>query len=173
METFVFDWWWRSYQFLAREGLRIFRFCVMPWKDEPEPTIKYCLGRQVDVVQEFHHHTELWRQLMVSQWNSSGIFFQNMETPAPSGSVLLALSPSLSEGHPPSVQLWRMEHWRKILKCGNLVKCRTQVRERPENDKFVIDDDVNRTFLEKSRSFLNRVNDRLRKMLNRSPEDSI
>ena len=27
-----------------------FTFCVMPWKDEPEPTIKYCLGRQVDVV---------------------------------------------------------------------------------------------------------------------------
>ena len=25
----------------------------MPWKDEREPTIKYCLGRQVDVVQEF------------------------------------------------------------------------------------------------------------------------
>ena len=30
-----------------------FRFCVMPWKDAPEPRIKYCLGRQVDVVQEF------------------------------------------------------------------------------------------------------------------------
>ena len=30
-----------------------FRFCVMPWKDEREPTIKYCLGGQVDVVQKF------------------------------------------------------------------------------------------------------------------------
>ena len=30
-----------------------FRFCVMPLKDAPEPTIKYCLGRQIDVVQEF------------------------------------------------------------------------------------------------------------------------
>ena len=30
-----------------------FRFCIMPWKDEREPTIKYCLGRQVDVVQRF------------------------------------------------------------------------------------------------------------------------
>ena len=38
---------------LASEGLRISRFCVMPWKDAPETTIKYCLGRQVDVVQEF------------------------------------------------------------------------------------------------------------------------
>ena len=25
----------------------------MPWKDERKPTIKYCLGRQVDVAQEF------------------------------------------------------------------------------------------------------------------------
>ena len=39
---------------------------------------------------------------------------------------------------------------------------------RPVDDKFVIDDDMvtqNRTFLKKSRSFLNRVNDRVRKML--------
>ena len=53
METFIFDWWWRSHQSLAREGLRVFRFCVVFWKDEREPTIKYCLGRQVDVVQKF------------------------------------------------------------------------------------------------------------------------
>ena len=30
-----------------------FRFCIMPWKDEREPTIKLCVGRQVDVVQKF------------------------------------------------------------------------------------------------------------------------
>ena len=30
-----------------------FRFCIMSWKDEREPTIKHCMGRQVDVVQEF------------------------------------------------------------------------------------------------------------------------
>ena len=52
METIIFGQWWRSHQSLAREGLRIFRFCVMPWKDEPEPTIKCCLGRQVALVQE-------------------------------------------------------------------------------------------------------------------------
>ena len=46
----------------------------MPWKDEREPTIKYCLERQVDVVQTVHHNTELWTQLMVSQWNSNGMF---------------------------------------------------------------------------------------------------
>ena len=40
----IYLWWWRS-QSLAREGLRIFRFCVMPWKDEREPTINYCLDK--------------------------------------------------------------------------------------------------------------------------------
>ena len=49
----IFLWWWRSHQSLAREGSRNFRFCVMLWKDEREPTIKYCLGGQVDVVKKF------------------------------------------------------------------------------------------------------------------------
>ena len=49
--------------------------------------------------------------------------------------------------------------------------------ERPVYDKFVIDDDMDSDTASesnlslKSRSFLNRVNDRLRKVLNRSPED--
>ena len=30
-----------------------FRFCVTPWKDEREATIKYCLGRKVELVQRF------------------------------------------------------------------------------------------------------------------------
>ena len=51
--------------------------------------------------------------------------------------------------------------------------------ERPVSNKLVIDIDMDSdTAAEsdlslKSRSFLNRVNDRLRKMLNRSPEDSM
>ena len=53
METIIFGRWWRNHQSLAHKSLRIFRFCVTPWKDAPEPTIKNCLGRQVDVVQEF------------------------------------------------------------------------------------------------------------------------
>ena len=48
-----FGQWWRSHQSLAREGLRILRFCVMPWKDESEPSITYGMGRQIDVVQKF------------------------------------------------------------------------------------------------------------------------
>ena len=48
---------------------------------------------------------------------------------------------------------------------------------RPVHDKFVVDDDMDSgtatesNFSLRSRSFLNRVNDRLRKMLDRSPED--
>ena len=37
----------------TKKGLRIFRFCVMFCKDQPEPRIKHCLGRKVDLVQEF------------------------------------------------------------------------------------------------------------------------
>ena len=37
----------------ARQGLRIFRFCVMSWKDESEPNIKFSLGRKIELVQEF------------------------------------------------------------------------------------------------------------------------
>ena len=68
------------------------------------------------------------------------------------------------------------------------MKCRKKSTVRPvggqpfnqHTDKFVIDDDdmesdtvAESDLSQKSRSFLNRVNDRLRKMLNRSPEDSI
>ena len=74
METIISDWSRRSRQSLARKGLRIFRFCVMPWKDEREPTIKCCMGGLIDVVQKFITIQDLWTQLMVSQWNSSGIF---------------------------------------------------------------------------------------------------
>ena len=35
------------------KGLRIFRFCVMSWKSESEPNIKYCLGTAVGMVQRF------------------------------------------------------------------------------------------------------------------------
>ena len=44
---------WSSRQSLTREGLFIFRFCVMSWKGELESNTKYCLGGQVDVVRKF------------------------------------------------------------------------------------------------------------------------
>ena len=38
---------------LHTKGLRTLRFCIMPWKGEREPTIKHCMGREIDVVQKF------------------------------------------------------------------------------------------------------------------------
>ena len=43
----------KSHQSLACKGLCIFRFCVMSWKGESEPSIKYCLGSAVELVLEF------------------------------------------------------------------------------------------------------------------------
>ena len=64
----------------------------------------------------------------------------------------------------------------QVRKSGEMSKTSTV---RPVSDKLVIDIDMDSdTATEsdlslKSRSFTNRVNDRLRKMLNRSPEDSM
>ena len=44
---------------VSREGVCILRFCVKPWKGESEPNIKYCLGRQDDVVQKFTQYRTL------------------------------------------------------------------------------------------------------------------
>ena len=52
-ETIISGQWWRSNQSLACKGLCIFRFCVMSWKGESEPNIKYCLGATVGMVQRF------------------------------------------------------------------------------------------------------------------------
>ena len=66
-----------------------------------------------------------------------------------------------------------------LLKSGNLVKCREQVRGRPVYEKFVIDDDMNsdtatETNLSlRSRSSLHRVNDRVRKILDQSSKDAM
>ena len=38
---------------LACKDLCLFRFCVMSWKSESEPNIKFCLGRTVGLVQRF------------------------------------------------------------------------------------------------------------------------
>ena len=67
---------------------------------------------------------------------------------------------------------WSSQAW----KSGEMSNTSTG---RPENDKFVIDDDMESdtatesNLSPSSRSFLNRVNDRLRKMLDRSPEDAM
>ena len=78
------------------------------------------------------------------------------------------------------IKLLRMEHWRQVVFSSvEIWWISNTSTERPVYDKFVNDDDVDSdTAAEsnlslKSRSFLNRVNDRLRKMLDRSPEDAM
>ena len=67
---------------------------------------------------------------------------------------------------------WSSQEW----KSGEMLGAR---RGRPVDDKFVIDDDMDSgTVTEsnlslKSRSFLNRVNDRLRKILDHSSKDAM
>ena len=67
---------------------------------------------------------------------------------------------------------WSSQVW----KSGEMLGSSTG---RPVDDKFVIDDDMDSDTATESnlslsvRSFLNRVNDRLRKMLDRSPEDAM
>ena len=67
---------------------------------------------------------------------------------------------------------WSSQEW----KSGEMLGGRTG---RPVDDKFVINDDMDSdTATEsnlslRSRSFLNRVNDRLRKILDFSPEDAM
>ena len=84
--------------------------------------------------------------------------------------VLLASSSNYSEWN--IDDKWSSQVW----KSGEMSNTNTG---RPVDDKFVVDDDMDSdTAAEsnlslKSRSFLNRVNDRLRKILDRSPEDSM
>ena len=56
-------------QSLACKGLRIFRFCVMFWKDESEPNLKFCLGRKIELVQEFTTIQNFGR----NWWRADGI----------------------------------------------------------------------------------------------------
>ena len=64
------------HQSLAHKGLRIFRFCIVSWRDEREPSIKHSMGRKIGVVQKFTGNTEPWIELM-EPIVSSGISSQN------------------------------------------------------------------------------------------------
>ena len=94
----------------------------------------------------------------------------NMQQTSSVRPVLYASSSNYSEWN--IDDKWSSQVW----KSGEMSNARTG---RPVDDKFVIDDDMDSdTATEsnlslKSRSFLNRVSDRLRKMLNRSTEDAV
>ena len=61
MEVIVFDWWWTSHQSSAHKSLRIFRFCIVYWKDKREPSIKHCMGRKIGVVQIISSLQKIWQ----------------------------------------------------------------------------------------------------------------
>ena len=80
-----------------------------------------------------------------------------------------ACSSSYSEWN--TDEKWSSQEWTS----DEVLEARTG---RSVNDKFVIDDDDSDTATEsnlslRSRSFLHRVNDRVRKMLDRSPQDAM
>ena len=97
----------------------------------------------------------------------SSLFVQQISTLRP---VLGASSSNYSE--------WNIDDkWSsQVRKSGEMLGASSW---RLVDDKFVIDDDMDSdtatesSLSQRSRSFLNRVNDRLRKMLDRSPEDSM
>ena len=76
---------------------------------------------------------------------------------------------------------WSSQEWKSGEMLGaRMVRPVGGQESTQETDKFVIDDDdvgsdtaTESNLSVKSRSFLNRVNDRLRKMLDRSPEDAM
>ena len=57
---------------LSRAKVYVYSDSVLCLGKMREPTIEYCLEGLVDVVQKFI--TTFWAELMVNQWNSSGIF---------------------------------------------------------------------------------------------------
>ena len=102
-----------------------------------------------------------------SQIPLSSLNVQQTSTGKP---VMLASSSNYSEWN--IDEKWSSQEW----KSGEMSNTSTG---RPVYDKFAIDDDMDSDTATESnlslgsRSFLNRVNDRLRKMLARSPEDSM
>ena len=128
--------------------------------------VSRCSERTIDVLpstaSESSGKTRHESQLPLSSWNE-----QHQRT----GRLVLGASSS-------NYSEWNIDNMRssQVWKSGEMSSTSTG---RPVFDKFVIDDDMDSdTAAEsnlslKSRSFLNRVNDRLRKMFDRSPEDSM
>ena len=77
METFIFDWWWRSHQSLSRARRftysQILCYALERWARTHYQMLS---GRTSWRDSTVHHNTELWTQFMVSQWNSSEYFLR-------------------------------------------------------------------------------------------------
>ena len=60
MEIPDINWWRKNYQFSAREGLRLFRFCIVSWEDPTNP-----------------ESNEAWEQRL--GWNKSSQIYRNLD----------------------------------------------------------------------------------------------
>ena len=70
-------WWWRSHQPLSREGLRIFQILCYDLEGWTRTRNRILFGKISWLGSGVHQSSELWTHLIVSRWNSSGIFSQD------------------------------------------------------------------------------------------------
>ena len=77
MEISVIDWWRKSCKSPTHKGLRLFRFCIVPWYHLREHPMERCVERQIGMDQIIFKITETLTESTVSQWNSSGKISQD------------------------------------------------------------------------------------------------
>ena len=77
MDVFIFGWWWTSHQSLAhkRSTYSQILYCDMERWSRTHNQILF--GKTSWCGSRVHQNTALWTELMVSQWNSSGISSQD------------------------------------------------------------------------------------------------
>ena len=77
MEVFIFGWWWTSHQSLVHKRSTYSQnlYCALErWTRTHNQTLH---GKTDWRGSKVHRNTERWTELMVSQWNSSGISSQD------------------------------------------------------------------------------------------------
>ena len=77
MEILVNNWWRKSHQSSTHEGLRLFGFCVVPWKGSSKTPTQTMHGNKDWDGWNLLQNTETLTESTVCQWNSSGIFSQD------------------------------------------------------------------------------------------------
>ena len=77
METCIFDWWWRKSSVSNTRRFTYFQILCYALERWIRTHNQILCGKTSWSGSRVHHNAELWTQLMVSQWNSSGIFSQD------------------------------------------------------------------------------------------------
>ena len=76
MEVLVFDWWWTSHQSSAHKVSAFSDSVLCFGKMNENPRSNIAWKQRLEWF-KVHRNTEPWTELMVSQWNSSGISSQD------------------------------------------------------------------------------------------------